>query len=203
MSHGNHAEARVGYASGLVLGIAGSARKRGNSAALLRRVLDGLSQDFRTEFVFLADLKIEPCDGCHRCETAAACWIEDDMVGMYAKLRKADAILLASPAYMGGIASRMQAFMERTWPLRKGQLAGKVGGYIVVGRRRIGMAGGVMEEYLTRLRLTKLPGLLGYAFECGQISQDAEALAGAGRLAEDCRRQLNLIAMRKGGSGAR
>ena len=37
---------------------------------------------------------------------------------LYSKVREADAVLLASPAYMGGLASRMQVFMERTWPLR-------------------------------------------------------------------------------------
>jgi len=41
------------------------------------------------------------------------------------KLPKAGAILLASQAFMGGIASRVQAFVERTWPRRKGQWAGK------------------------------------------------------------------------------
>ena len=107
------------------------------------------------------------------------------MTALYPKLREADVILLASPAYMGGIASRMQAFMERTWPLRKGQLAGKLASYIVTGRRRIGMATGVMEEYFTRLGVTKLPGVLGFGFEAGEVEQDREALAQAERLAAD------------------
>jgi multimeric flavodoxin WrbA len=105
------------------------------------------------------------------------------MAALYSKLIEADVLLLASPAYMGGIASRMQAFMERTWPLRKGQLAGKLASYIVTGRRRIGMATGVMEEYFTRLGVTKLPGVLGFAFESGEVEQDREAVAQAERLA--------------------
>ena len=175
----------------LVLGISGSARKQGNSATLLRRVLKGLSGDFRTELVFLADIEIRACAGCHYCETKGTCCIEDGMAALYPKLLETDAILLASPAYMGGIASRMQAFMERTWLLRKGQLAGKVGSYIVTGRRRIGMATGVMEEYFTRLGVTKLPGVLGVAFESGEVEQDREAVAQAERLAADCRHHLN------------
>jgi hypothetical protein len=79
----------------------------------------------------------------------------------------------------------MQAFMERTWPLRKGQLAGKLASYIVAGRRRIGMATGVMEEYFTRLGVTKLPQVLGFAFESGEVEQDREAVAQAERLAAD------------------
>jgi len=177
----------------LILGIAGSARKQGNSATLLAEVLDELQGEFRAELVFLTDLNIQPCDGCHYCETQGSCRIEDDMSKLYEKLLDADAVLLASPAYMGGLASRMQAFMERTWPLRKGAMAGKVGSYIVTGRRRIGMATGIMEEYFTRLGMTKLPGLLGYAFEPGQIKGDQEAMTQVGRLAADCRNHLNLI----------
>jgi multimeric flavodoxin WrbA len=135
--------------------------------------------------VFLADIDIHPCAGCHSCQTNGACCIEDGMAALYPKLLEADVILLASPAYMGGIASRMQAFMERTWPLRKGQLAGKLASYIVAGRRRIGMATGVMEEYFTRLGVTKLPQVLGFAFESGEVEQDREAVAQAERLAAD------------------
>jgi len=178
----------------LVLGIAGSAQKKGNSATLLRRVLDGLNGKCRTELVFLADIEIHPCAGCHYCQTKGTCRIEDGMAGLYPKLLEANAILLASPAYMGGIASRMQAFMERTWPLRKGQLAGKFASYIVTGRRRIGMATGVMEEYFTRLGVTKLPGVLGFAFKPGEIEQDPEAMAQAERLAADCGHHLSLMA---------
>ena len=182
----------------LVLGIAGSARKQGNSAALLRRVLDGLNGEFRTELVFLADIDVRPCTGCHYCQTNGACCIEDGMAALYPRLLEADVILLASPAYMGGIASRMQAFMERTWPLRKGRLAGKIGSYILTGRRRIGMATGLMEEYFTRVRMTKLPGILGFAFESGEIKQDREAMTQAEGLAVNVRRLLNVT---NGGNG--
>jgi multimeric flavodoxin WrbA len=147
--------------------------------------LDGLHGEFRTELVFLADTDISPCAGCHYCQTKGACCVEDGMMEMYPKLLEADVILLASPAYMGGIASRMQAFMERIWPLRKGQLAGKLASYIVTGRRRIGMATGVMEEYFTRLGATKLPGVLGFGFEAGEVAQDREAVAQAERLTAD------------------
>ena len=174
---------QVGKRTPLVLGIAGSARKEGNSASLLRRVLNGLNGDFGTELVFLTDIEIRPCVGCHYCQTKGACCVADGMTALYPKLLEADVILLASPAYMGGIASRMQAFVERTWPLRKGQLAGKFASYIVTGRRRIGMATGVMEEYFTRLGVTKLPGVLGFAFESGEVEQDREAVAQAERLA--------------------
>ena len=179
------------HSPALVVGIAGSARKEGNSALLLRRALDGLNDGFRTEIVFLVDMEIHPCAGCHYCQAKGACCIEDGMAAIYPKLLEADALLLASPAYMGGIASRMQAFMERTWPLRKGQLAGKLASYIVTGRRRIGMATGLMGEYFTRLGVTTLPGVLGFAFESGEAAQDREAISQADTLAANLREHLD------------
>lgn len=170
-----------------ILGIASSARKQGNSAILLADVLSHLRGDFATEAVFLRDHRVEPCDGCHYCEAHGSCRIHDDMPELSAKLLRADAILLASPSYMGGVASRLRAFMERTWALRKGQMAGKVGSYIVTGRRRIGMATAAMAEYFMRLGMIGLPGVLGYAFGPGQIVQDEEAMSQARRLAEDIR----------------
>jgi len=176
----------------LVLGVAGSARKHGNSATLLAAVLDELAGEVRTETVFLADCDIRPCTGCHYCETHGSCRLEDDMSGLHRRLLAAEVILLASPAYMGGLCSRVQAFMERTWPLRKGRMAGKAGSYVVAGRRRIGAAISLAEEFFTRLRMTKLPGVLGYAFEPGRIAADAEAMTGARRLADEIRAHLRL-----------
>jgi multimeric flavodoxin WrbA len=175
-----------------VLGIAGSARKQGNSAILLTEVLNHLRADFATEIVFLSDHRIGPCEGCHSCERRGSCRIDDDMRELSTKLLGADAILLASPSYMGGVASRLRAFMERTWPLRKGQMSGKIGSYIVTGRRRIGMVSAAMAEYFTRLGMVAAPGLLGYAFEPGEIVRDDEAMGETRRLAEDVRHCLSL-----------
>jgi multimeric flavodoxin WrbA len=173
-----------------VLGIAGSARKQGNSAILLAEALKHLRADFETEMVFLTDHRIEPCDGCHHCERHGSCRIDDGMRGLVEKLPGVDAILLASPSYMGGVTSRLRAFMERTWPLRKGQMSGKVGSYVVTGRRRIGMVSAAMVEYFGRLGMIAVPGVLGYAFEPGKIVQDEEAMDQTRRLAEDIRRCL-------------
>ena len=177
---------------GFVLGIAGSPRKGGNSTILLEAVLDILADEFRAEQVCLADLDIQPCDGCHRCEESGLCRLEDDMPDLCGNLLKADAIILASPAYMGGLASRMHAFMERTWPLRKTGMAGKLGSYIVVGRRRPGMATGIMEGYFTRMQMITLPGVLGCAFERGGIGRDEESFIQTQQLADQFRRQLRL-----------
>jgi len=169
---------------GTVIGIVGSPRRDGNSAHLLELVLNALRARAETETVHLKDYRIQPCEACHCCEANGRCVLDDGMRDLVPKLEAADAIVLASPAYMGGLTSRMRAFMERTWPLREGQLAGKVGAGIVVGRRKTGAAVYAMEDFLARLRLTRVPGVCGYAFEKGDIADDAEALSDAGRLAD-------------------
>ncbi|MHA1344054.1 MAG: flavodoxin family protein, partial [Promethearchaeota archaeon] len=105
--------------------------------------------------------------------------IEDDMQELYNKLRDANVIILSTPVFMGGITSRLKAFMERTWHLRRGQLKGKIGTYIVVGRRDIGSAINEIEEYLSRLKVIKISGILGYGFKENDIKNDSEALKNA------------------------
>ena len=174
-----------------VLGIVGSPRKDGNTAYLLERTLSLLPDSFQTETVFLKDHRIEPCEGCHRCEQDGRCALDDDMQALYPKLQAADAMILTSPVYMGGVTSRMRAFMERTWHLRKGQLAGKISTYIVVGRRKLGAVGCVMDDYLSRLGMTKVPGICGFALRKGEILSDDEAVRETERLATDIRRLCN------------
>jgi len=164
------------------LGIVGSPHKDGNTVYLLREVFKVLSGKFEVETVFLKDYVIKPCEGCCYCEESGKCVLEDDMQKLCLKLREADVVILSSPSYMGGVTSRLKAFMERTWYLRKGQLEGKIGTYIVVGRRRIGVAVNEIEEYLSRLGMVKIPGVSGYAFKKGEILEDREALKEAKRL---------------------
>jgi len=175
-----------------VLGIVGSPRRDGNAAILLERTLARLPDSVQMEIVYLNDYRIEACEACHRCEEVGSCILDDGMQALYPKLLEADVILLASPVYMGGLTSRMRAFMERTWPLRKGQLAGKVGAGIVVGRRKPGAAIYAMEDFLSRFGLTRLTGVFGCAFHKGEIGDDAEALRDSDCLADGIRTRLGL-----------
>ena len=181
----------------LVLGIVGSPRKNGNSAFLLQQVFTRLQNDFETETIFLSDHDIRPCDGCHYCEQDGCCRIDDDMPALYRKLENAGAVILSTPSYMGGVSSRMRAFMERTWPLRKGRMTGKIGAYVVTGRRRIGVATVAVQEYFSRLGMINVPGVLGYAFEPGEVIGDEEAMSQTLRLATDLRSCLSLMGQRE------
>ncbi len=164
------------------IGIIGSPRKNGNTTLLTNELLDLLKDSFEIEKIFLKDLNINPCEECYHCMENEECSIKDDMQVLYPKLKEAQVIILSSPIFMGGVNSYMRAFMERTWHLRKGQLKGKTGSYIIVGRRDIGSGTNEMEEYLSRLQVNKIAGVLGFGFYEGDVLKDEEALKNIQRL---------------------
>ena len=164
------------------IGIIGSPRKKGNTEFLTNKLLELLKDSFEIEKIFLKDYNINPCEECYYCMENEECSIKDDMQDLYCKLKEAQVIILSSPIFMGGITSRMRAFMERTWHLRKGQLKDKTGSYIVVGRRAIGSGINEMEEYLSRLKVNKIAGVLGFGLREGDVLKDEEALKDVQRL---------------------
>ncbi len=168
--------------------IIGSPRKDGNTAFLTDKLIDSLNDKYIIERIFLTDYNISPCKECYYCMDKDECSIDDDMQQLYIKLNESKLIILSSPIFMGGVSARMKAFMERTWHLRRGQLMGKTGSYILVGRRDFGSGINEMEEYLSRLKLNKVPGVLGFGFRKGDVSQDDEALKSIDRL---CKQILN------------
>lgn len=164
------------------IGIIGSPRKDGNTAFLTNKLLDLLKESFEIERIFLKDLNINSCKECYYCMENEECSIKDDMQVLYPKLKEAQIIILSSPIFMGGVTSIMRAFMERTWHLRKGQLKNKTGSYIIVGRRDIGSGINEMEQYLSRLQVNKIAGVLGFGFHKMDVSKDEEALRNVQRL---------------------
>ena len=159
-----------------VIGIVGSPRKNGNTMFLMDKLLDVMKEGFETEKIYLKEYNISSCKECYYCMENEECSIKDDMQYLYLKLKEAFVIILASPIFMGGVTSYMRTFMERTWHLRKGQLQGKIGSYIIVGRRDLGAGINEMEVYLSRLNLNKIPGVIGFGFREGDASKDDEAL---------------------------
>jgi multimeric flavodoxin WrbA len=101
-----------------VLAFNGSPRKRGNTEALLAAVLRGVEQaGGRTESIRLCELSIQPCIGCGGCDTTGKCVVDDDMTGLYEKIRAAKRVILASPIYFYNITAQAKAFVDRTQAL--------------------------------------------------------------------------------------
>ncbi len=123
----------------LVLGIVGSPRRGGNSEILMKEAL-GVCQGggLDTDFVHLADLRIDPCNECMVCKSERICPIEDDFLSLYEKMLGSDGILLGSPVFFSSATPEMKALIDRAGYLGIAQerpFERKVGGAIVVGRR--------------------------------------------------------------------
>jgi multimeric flavodoxin WrbA len=82
-----------------VLGLAGSARRGGNTETLLDWCLGAARQEGATVVKFsLCDLEIEGCKACDACFKDGVCIQKhDDMQLLYPHLRSADSIVLAAP----------------------------------------------------------------------------------------------------------
>ena len=100
-----------------VVAFNGSARKDGNTALLLRRVLQVLeAEGVETEFIQLAGEQIRGCNACRTCFSSKnnRCVIEDDNVNAYIqKMVEADGIILGSPVYFSMMSPELKALIDR------------------------------------------------------------------------------------------
>jgi len=116
-----------------IVGICGSPRK-GNTEWMLGKLFIELTRNgAEAEMLLLRKMDVKMCRGCLACEKGGReregdCVIKDDMAAVYPKLLAADAIVLATPGYMGMLSGRLKNFLDRTcaiWPGLEGKyLAG-------------------------------------------------------------------------------
>jgi multimeric flavodoxin WrbA len=97
-----------------ILGVVGSPRKRGNTHLLVSRILDGaVAEGAAVETLFLGDLDIRECDGCHVCWKGKQCSKKDDMNAIYQKIIQSDIIVFGTPVYWYGPTALMKCFIDR------------------------------------------------------------------------------------------
>lgn len=97
-----------------VLGLAGSPRRRGNTALLLDQALAGAAAaGAQVQRVELARLHLAPCIACDGCRQEGVCVVRDDFQAVFSQLVAADALVLASPIYFLGITGWAKAFVDR------------------------------------------------------------------------------------------
>ena len=123
-----------------VLAINGSARKNGNTDALIRTVFEELEKEgIETECIDLAGQVIEPCKACWACGGKGNCVHKRDrFTEIFEKMKEADGILLGSPVYSANISANMQALIERAavvCDMNPGLMTHKVGAAVAAVRR--------------------------------------------------------------------
>ncbi len=97
-----------------ILAVVGSPRKNGNTHILVSKIADGARINGAiVDELFLDDLTIRECDGCHMCWNGKECSKKDDMHSIYPKIIQSDVIIFGTPVYWYGPTALMKAFIDR------------------------------------------------------------------------------------------
>lgn len=141
-----------------VLGINGSPRRRGNTWIMLHEALEAASglEDVETEYISVAEHKIlggcRACFACHRkpsLEELCRGYKEPDDVNMILrKMLDAEAWIIGTPVYFGGITAQLKALMDRTHPIQPCGRAfrNKVCGVITMAYARMGGSEATIDD---------------------------------------------------------
>ncbi|MBM3299654.1 MAG: flavodoxin family protein [Deltaproteobacteria bacterium] len=97
-----------------ILAVNGSPRRKGNTALLLNRAVEGARESgVLVEEVVLRELKISPCMEIYGCKTSGRCVIQDDFQTVYDQLVACDGFMLASPIFFYTVSALTKIFMDR------------------------------------------------------------------------------------------
>lgn len=123
-----------------ILGINGSPRQDGNTAAMLQTVLDiGNTAGFGTELYQAGGREVRGCKACGSCfKNPGRCAIDDWVYEVYLKMKEADAILLGSPTYFSDLTPEIKCIIDRCGYLCRGEefsLSRKIGAGVSAVRR--------------------------------------------------------------------
>jgi len=170
-----------------VVAFNGSPRKDGNTAILLKYVLQELSvEGIETELVQLAGEKLIGCRGCYSCweRKNARCAVETDILNeCIEKMLEADGILMGSPVYYGDITADMKALLDRSFFVARANeyLFRRKVAAAVVAVRRAGASNTLdtMYRYFTPAMMI-IPGStywnLGVGEAIGEVEKDEEGI---------------------------
>lgn len=170
-----------------VIAFNGSARKDGNTALLLKRVLQTLeAEGIKTELIQLAGEPIHGCNACRTCFTTKnkRCVIEDDNVNLYIqKMLKADGIILGSPVYFSMMTPELKALIDRAGYVaraNKDMFKRKVGAAVVAVRRAGAMPTFDAINHFFLISQMIVPGSsywnIGIGHKKGEIESDEEGM---------------------------
>jgi multimeric flavodoxin WrbA len=170
-----------------VVAFNGSGRKDGNTAILLRIVLEELVQEgIETELIQLAGSPLQGCIACYKCfqNKDKKCAVTNDKLNEYlTKMVVADGILLGSPVYYADASASIKALIERCGLVSTangGLYTHKVGAAVAAVRR----AGAIRTfdtlnhffQYSQMFIVGSTYWNVGIGREPGQVKEDAEGV---------------------------
>lgn len=103
--------------------VLGSPRKKGNTARVLGWVEEELrDQGHKVDHLNIVDHKVKGCIECYTCHKhldKPGCPRKDDALKVFERMRKADAILYASPLFCWGYSAQIKPLIDRHFCLVK------------------------------------------------------------------------------------
>ncbi len=170
-----------------VVAFSGSARKGGNTAILLRYVLNELEDEgIETELIEMSGAKIHGCLACRECSKRKdrRCGQTNDMGNAYiAKMEEADGILLGSPTYVADVSPEIKALMDRACLVSKandGLFRRKVGAAVVAVRRAGAIHAFDALNHFFMINEMIVPGSsywnIGIGLQPGDVEKDEEGI---------------------------
>lgn len=101
----------------LVLAIAGSPRRGGNSDALLAACSEGArAAGANVDVLVVSEAGIGPCTGCNSWFADGWCVVRDGMQDVYPRIDAADAIVVSSPVFFATVPASLKALYDRCQP---------------------------------------------------------------------------------------
>lgn len=167
-----------------VLAVLGSPRKGSNTEILVDEILKGAElKGHSAERLCLYDYEILPCldcRGCKRAKSGYACALPDAMGEIYARLERADLIILGTPVYWYGPTAKMKLFIDRLRPyIASRKLAGKKGLVVTPSEEGAACCGPLLQMFAMSfdyLGMVNAGSLLAQAYEQGEIRKRPEEL---------------------------
>lgn len=170
------------------LAVNGSPRKGGNTEILLKEVLGELDQaGWDTELVKVGGTAIRGCIACQKCfeNKDNECAVKKDKFNeIFAKMIRADAMILGSPTYFAAVSADLKALLERGGFVAYANdhaFAGKIGAAVVAVRR--GGATHVFDSINHMFQMSRmiLPGStywnMGIGLDKEEVKDDDEGMA--------------------------
>jgi multimeric flavodoxin WrbA len=169
------------------LAVNGSPRKGGNTEILLKEVLSELDiGGWETELVKVGGTSIRGCIACNKCfeNKDNECSVKKDVFNeIFAKMLRADAIILGSPTYFAAVSADLKALIERAGYVaiaNNNGFSGKIGAAVVAVRR-----GGATHAYDTINHMFQMSRMIipcstywniGIGREKGEVNGDEEGM---------------------------
>ena len=188
-----------------VVAVNGSARKRGNTTALIEAVFVPLrAAGIECELIELAHKDIRGCTACGKCskEKDGRCHgRKDDGNEVIEKLGAADGIILGSPVYFADVSAEMKAIIDRAGYVARSKremLARKPGAAVVAVRRAGAMhAFDTMNHFFSIAEMVTVNSSywnIGVGGAKGDVAGDAEGMRTMARLGENMAWMLEKLA---------